>query len=215
MVDIRLLSTTTTGRYLVEPAPRSGAPLLVGFHGYGQRAEHMLEDLRRIPGAAGWTLVAVQALHRFYSPKTGEVVGSWMTSLDRAQAIADNVAYVLRVVAELRGEGGNGKLVLAGFSQGAAMAWRAAVGCVPCHGLIVLGGDLPVDVTQVRPLVLPPVLIGCGGQDPFYPGPQLERDLAALASLGCQPEVCRFEGGHEWGPGFLVAAGRFLERAGG
>ncbi len=77
MTETRLLSTTTTGRYVVEPGPRPGAPLLVGFHGYGQRAEHLLEDLRRIPGAAGWTLVAVQALHRFYSTRTREVVGSW------------------------------------------------------------------------------------------------------------------------------------------
>ena len=108
MIETHLLSTTTTGRYLVEPAPQPGAPFLVGFHGYGQRAEHLLEELRRIPGAAGWTLVAVQALHRFYSTKTREVVGSWMTSLDRDQAIEDNISYVLRVVAELRAERGNG-----------------------------------------------------------------------------------------------------------
>jgi predicted esterase len=211
MIETHLLSTATTGRYLVEPAPQPGAPLLVGFHGYGQRAEHLLEELRRIPGAAGWTLVAVQALHRFYSTKTREVVGSWMTSLDRDQAIEDNIAYVLRVVAELRAERGNGKLVFAGFSQGAAMAWRAAARCQPCHGLVVLGGDLPGDVAQVHSLVLPPVLLGRGEQDTFYTGPQIERDLAALKSLGFQPEVVRFDGGHEWGPGFLTVAGRFLE----
>src|ERR1035437_8105605 len=65
MTETRTLSTATLGRYLVEPASQvSGgdAPLLVGFHGYAQNAEHLLEELRRIPGAAGWTLVAVQAL---------------------------------------------------------------------------------------------------------------------------------------------------------
>ena len=215
MIETRLLSTPTTGRYLVEPAPGPGTPLLVGFHGYGQRAEHLLEDLRRIPGAAGWTLVAVQALHRFYNARTQEVVGSWMTSLDRDRAIADNLAYVLRVVAELRAERGNGELVYAGFSQGAAMAWRAAARCGPCQGLVVLGGDLPGDVAQGPALPLPPVLLGRGEQDPFYTGPQLERDLAALQSLGVQAETVRFEGGHEWGPGFLAAAGRFLERVRG
>jgi predicted esterase len=214
MTETHLLSTTTTGRYLVESASRPGAPLLVGFHGYGQRAEHMLEDMRRIPGAAGWTLVAVQALHRFYSTKSREVVGSWMTSLDRDQAIDDNLSYVQRVVAELRAERGNGKLVFAGFSQGAAMAWRAATHCGPCHGLVVLGGDLPRDVAQIHSLVLPPVLLGRGEQDIFYPGPQFERDLATLETMGVQAEVVRFEGGHEWGAGFLMAAGRFLERVG-
>ena len=215
MTEIRLLSTTTTGRYLVEPALQPGAPLLVGFHGYGQRAEHLLEALRRIPGAPGWTLVAVQALHSFYSPKTREVVGSWMTSLDRDQAIEDNVAYLMRVVAELRAERGDCKLVFAGFSQGAAMAWRAAARCGPCHGLVILGGDLPGDVARIQSLVLPPVLLGRGDQDPFYTGPQLEKDLAVLGSMGLQVEVARFQGGHEWGPGFLVAASRFLERVRG
>jgi len=207
MTETRLLSTTTTGRYVVEPGPRPGAPLLVGFHGYGQRAEHLLEDLRRIPGAAGWTLVAVQALHRFYSTRTREVVGSWMTSLDRDLAIADNLSYVQRVLAELRAERGNGKLVFAGFSQGAAMAWRAAAHCGSCHGVVVLGGDLPGDVARTHPLVLPPVLLGRGGQDPFYTAAPLERDLASLDRLGCQAEVVRFEGGHGWDSGFLEAAG--------
>ncbi len=184
----------------------------MGFHGYGQRAEHLLEDLRRIPGAGSWTLVAVQALHRFYNAKAREVVGSWMTSLDRDPAIEDNVSYVQRVVAELRAARGNGRLVFAGFSQGAAMAWRAAARCGPCHGLVVLGGDLPEDVARARILVLPPVLLGRGEQDAYYTGPQFEKDQATLESLGAKAEAVRFEGGHEWGPDFLTAAGRFLDR---
>ena len=212
MTETRLLTTSITGRYLVEPSLQAGAPLLVGFHGYGQRAEHLLEDLRRLPGAGGWTLVAVQALHRFYSPMTRKVVGSWMTSLDRDQAIADNLAYVRRVVAELRAERGDGKLVFAGFSQGAAMAWRAAAWCGPCDGLVVLGGDLPPDVAEAPGLALPPVLLGRGERDAFYEAAQFEQDLTVLDALGFQAEAVRFEGGHEWGPGFLEAAGRVLDR---
>jgi predicted esterase len=214
MIETRTLSTATTGRYLVEPAsstPEGGDALLVGFHGYGQHAEQLMQDMRRIPGAAGWTLVAVQALHRFYSPKTQDVVGSWMTSQDRELAIEDNLAYVTRVVAEVRAERGNGKLVFAGFSQGAAMAWRAAAHCKPCHGLLVLGGDLPRDVAEAPTLVLPPMLIGRGERDTFYTALQLEKDLGVLESRGYQAEVIRFEGGHEWSLTYLDAAGRFLE----
>jgi len=212
MTETRLLSTPITGRYLVEPAAAAGAPLLVGFHGYGQKAEELLEDLRRIPGAEAWTLVAVQALHRFYRSKTGEVVGSWMTRMDRDQAIADNVIYVGRVLAEMRGQQGGGKLVFAGFSQGAAMVWRAAARCGPCHGLVVLGGDLPADVSGGGSPDLPPVLLGRGTEDEFYTAAQLARDLAALEAMGREVEVVRFAGGHEWGSGFLEATGRFLER---
>ena len=212
MTETRLLSTATTGRYLVEPASQPQAPTLVGFHGYGQRAEHLLADLRRLPGASGWNLVAVEALHRFYSSKTREVVASWMTSLDRDQAIEDNVAYVGRIVAELRAEWGPGRLVFAGFSQGAAMAWRAATRCGPCAGLLVLGGDLPRDVARAGGQAPPPVLLGRGTQDALYPLQQFEKDLAALETLGWPAEAVRFEGGHAWEPGFLEAAGRFLER---
>jgi predicted esterase len=218
MTETHTLSTTTLGRYLVEPATQAsggGAPLLVGFHGYAQNAEHLLAVLRRIPGAKGWTLVAVQALHRFYSAKTREVVGSWMTSLDREQAIQDNLAYVARVVAELRAEWGHGPLVFAGFSQGAAMAWRAAAHCGPCQGLIILGGELPRDVAEAAVLNLPPTLIARGERDSLYTAPQLAKDLAALEARGLQPEVVNFDGGHEWAPGFLNAVGRFLERVRG
>lgn len=214
MTEVRTLRTPTVGRYLVEPASlasEASAPLLVGFHGYGQHAEHLLQELRRIPGASGWTLVAVQALHRFYSAKTQEVVGSWMTSLDREQAIEDNLAYVARVVAELRADRENSKLVFAGFSQGAAMAWRAAAHCRPCQGLLVLGGDLPRDVAEAPALDLPPILIGRGERDGFYTAPQLVKDLAVLEARGLQAEVIHFDGGHEWSPAFLGAAGRFLE----
>ncbi|HJV91645.1 MAG TPA: hypothetical protein VJ623_15140 [Holophagaceae bacterium] len=210
MPEIRTLSTATLGRYLVDPAG-PGAPLLVGFHGYGQHAGHLLEELQRIPGSRRWTRVSVQALHPFYNPKTREVVASWMTSQDREQAIEDNLAYVGRVLTELRAAHGHGRLVFAGFSQGAAMAWRAAAR-FPCKGLLALGGDLPRDVTEASHLVLPPMLLGRGERDAFYSADHLVKDLSLLQAYGFHPETLTFDGGHEWGPEFLEAAGRFLDR---
>jgi hypothetical protein len=90
----RTIPATTVGAYLVckpeEPRP---APMLVGFDGYGQNAEACMAELERIPGSSALLLVAVQALHRFYDRKHDEVVGRWMTKLDREQAIADNERY--------------------------------------------------------------------------------------------------------------------------
>ncbi|HEU4952861.1 MAG TPA: dienelactone hydrolase family protein [Holophagaceae bacterium] len=209
MTETRTLRTDTTGRYLVERGP-DGAPLLVGFHGYGQCAETLLADLRRIPGVDRWTLVSVQALHRFYT-RSQEVVASWMTRQDREAAIADNLAYVGRVLDALRAEGHAGHIVLTGFSQGAAMAWRAAAR-FPCDGLVILGGDLPEDAAEAPGLAGRPILLGRGETDTLYSAPQLEKDLAALRARGLKPEVCRFEGDHAWHPDFLDAAGRFLER---
>ena len=78
--DVHGIAATTHGRYLVAPADTPGpAPLLVGFHGYGEHAERHLVELERIPGSGRWTRVAVQALHRHYSESRRHVVGSWMT----------------------------------------------------------------------------------------------------------------------------------------
>jgi predicted esterase len=209
---VRTLPATTLGRYLVEERS-AGSPTLVGFHGYGETAEEHLAELRRLPGADRFRLAAVQALHRFYRTRTEEVVGSWMTKLDREQAIADNVAYVTRVVESLLAEQATPAVVYAGFSQGAGMAWRAAAG-VPrrCHGLLVLGGDLPPDVAAAPALALPPVLIGRGVTDPYYTADKMAHDLAALRARGVRAETVVFDGGHVWGEPFREAAGAFLAR---
>ncbi len=209
----RVLPTRTLGRYLIED--RAGSlPLLVGFHGYGENAEVHLDQLRRLPGAERFRVAAVQALHRFYNTKTGEVVGSWMTKLDREQAIADNLAYVARVVEEIEREHGPAShLVYAGFSQGVAMAYRAAAwGVRPCHGLVALGGDMPPDVAADPSVALPPALIGRGTEDTWYTEEKMARDLEVLRARGVAVETLVFPGGHEWAPPFLEAAGRFLER---
>ena len=207
----RTLPVSTVGRYLVAPAEGPGpAPLLVGFHGYAQGAEGLLADLAAVPGAARWHRVSVLGLHRFYNTRTQEVVASWMTRLDREQAIADNLAYARAVVAALRGElVVSGAPVFAGFSQGASMAWRAAA-AVPSRGVIALGGDVPPDVAQSGTR-LPPALLGRGRDDTWYTQAKLDADLAALAPLAERVETVVFDGGHEWTDAFRQAAGGFLD----
>jgi predicted esterase len=61
-----------------------------------------------------------------YKGRTDEVVASWMTRQDRETAISDNVAYVDAAVASVPREP-QSPVVYAGFSQGTAMAFRAAV----------------------------------------------------------------------------------------
>src|SRR5580704_1548028 len=126
----RAIATGTHGRYLIEPPASAGpAAVLVGFHGYSEGAEAQLERMRRIPGADRWLLVSIQALHRFYQRRTNDVVASWMTRQDRELAIADNLAYVNAVIDAVDREyPGARPLVLAGFSQGVSMTFRAATG---------------------------------------------------------------------------------------
>lgn len=213
-VTVHTVAARALGRYLVE-GPKRG-PLLVGFHGYGENAEKHLEALRALEGVGAFRLAAIQALHRFYNTRTGEVVGCWMTRLDREQAVADNLAYVAAVVDALVSEGAPERLVFAGFSQGASMAWRAAVRSAhPCHGVIALGGDMPPDVAEDPAVAFPPVLIGRGTRDGWYTEMKMARDLDVLKARGAPLETVVFEGGHEWGEPFLRAAGGFLGRISG
>ena len=162
---VRTVAVTTHGRYLVmsPAAPPAGA--IVGFHGYAENAETHLEALRSIPGGDGWLLVAVQALHPFYT-RDQRVVANWMTRQDRDLAIAVNLAYVRRVVDEVTtAHGRSGPLVFAGFSQGGAMAYRAAVDGTAA-GLIILAADVPPEIAARAVLQLPPVLLGRGTSDP-------------------------------------------------
>jgi predicted esterase len=204
------IETTTHGRVLIEDAAVSpSGRVLVGFHGYGQNADIMLDELRRIPGAEAWRLVSVQALHPFYTRGDREVVASWMTRQDREAAIADNLAYVDRAVAAAVGDDGR-TLAFLGFSQGASMAARAAARSRRrASGLILLGGDIPPDVKDDPHVAVPPTLVGVGGADAWYRA-RVESDLEYLARRGIAHRVVRFAGGHEFTDEFRAAAGEWL-----
>ena len=214
------VETTTPGRVLVEDAAGSASGrLLVAFHGYGQNADEMLSDVRAIPGASGWQIISVQALHRFYTRNDQGVVASWMTRQDREHAIGDNILYVDRVIDTIRGQGQgprvqDGPVVFLGFSQGVAMAYRAALlGRHFAAGIIALAGEIPPEITS-RPasgVPWPRVLIGVGSQERWYVADELNADVSFLKSQNVDHEVVRFNGGHEWTTEFRTAAGRWLD----
>jgi predicted esterase len=199
-MDVRHIATVTHGRFLVE----SGSPerLLVGFHGYAENAEAHMNELMRIPGREEWTLVAVNALNRFYT-RAEQTVGSWMTSQDRELAIADNLAYVQGVLGTFSQPR---TLVFAGFSQGVAMAFRAAAAIVSTTAVIAIGGDVPPDVDPL----LPPVLLARGVRDEWYSEEKMRGDLERLS--GGDVTRVDFDGAHEWTDEVRAAAGRFLTR---
>ncbi len=205
---------TTHGRYLVTPSRENGpAPLLVGFHGYGEAAETQLERLAAIPGSDRWTIVAIQGLHRFYRRGNGEVVASWMTRQDRDLAMADNRAYVAAVVAaEWSARFGSRHVVYAGFSQGVAMAFRAA--CASAHpvgGVIGVGGDIPPELGRASLGAMGPVLICRGSRDEWYTAEKFEQDQQRLRDAVVDFTAVEFDGGHEWAGGAVAAASEFLE----
>jgi predicted esterase len=212
---------TVHGRVLIEhdgdAAVSSG--VLVGFHGYAQTAEDMMVELRQIPGAAAWTRVSIQALNRFYIRGDARVVANWMTREDREQAITDNIAYVDAALTQALpsarvARSGPAPLVFVGFSQGVAMAYRAALmGLRAADGILALAGDLPPELKTEHPLrqPWPRVVIGVGEKEEWYSPEKVAADAAFLSSRGIDHSVVRFSGGHEWTNEFRAAAGRFLD----
>jgi predicted esterase len=198
------------GRVLVRDvdSPRG---LLVGFHGYAETAEAQLERLTAVPGMDAWTLVAAQGLNRFYRGRTQDVVAGWMTRQDRDDAIRDNVAYIDNVIDATRT--GSEAIVFAGFSQGVAMAFRAAVlGKARAIGVVAVGGDVPPELLAGSVSPFPRVLLIRGATDDWYTAKKLEADISALRARGADPEAFTHDGGHEWTGDVARAAGKVLAR---
>ena len=100
-----------------------------------------------------------------------------------AAAVVSAAVEVDAGVAQAAVLGTSAPLVFLGFSQGVAMAFRAAAGHPDdCAGIIALGADVPPDV-RAATTSLPPVLT-----------------------------LCEYAGGHEWTNAFREAAGAFLSR---
>lgn len=134
-----------------------------------------------------------------------------LARLDPDHAIADNLAYAAAVHAAVRREEAAGApVVVVGFSQGAAQAYRVALALgSACAGIVALGGDVPPDVTAHAGR-LPPVLIGRGSRDGWYTAAGLAADVEMLRAAGATWSVCEFDGGHEWGDVFVTAPAQWI-----
>ncbi len=203
--------TQTHGRVLIKTSGVISAVTLVGFHGYAQSAEDMMDVLQRIPGSDEFTLVSIQALNRFYTRGDQKIVASWMTRQDREQTIADNLIYVDRALEEKQI---GTPLFFVGFSQGVAMAYRAAlVGRRRAAGIIAIGGDVPPDVKNVPAERWPRVMIAIGDKDQWYTADKVSGDEAFLDGHGVPHRIHRSDAGHESTDEMLSAAARFIANA--
>jgi predicted esterase len=105
------------------------------------------------------------------------------------------------------------RLVFVSFSQGAAMAYRAACASLrPVSGMITLGGDVPPELDRAALARIPSVLVGRGSRDEWYSAAKLEQDAQRLREAGVGVSEVPLDAGHEWTASFADAAGNFLTR---
>ena len=210
MIKSLNIATRIHGRVLVREVADPVA-VIAGFHGYMENAEIQMARLEALPDAADATLVSVQGLNRFYRGRSEEVVAGWMTRQDREAMIADNIEYIDRAL-DASGPAGI-PLFTAGFSQGVAMAFRAAIrGRRRAIGVVAVGGDVPPELLEDPTLAFPAVLLVRGERDDWYTSAKLEADGSALRARNTAVETFVHRGGHEWTADVAAAAARFIGR---
>ena len=119
-----------------------------------------------------------------------------MTREDRELMIGDNVAYIDAAIAAVAAGRSIERLVLFGFSQGVATAFRSGLrGARKADLVLALGGDVPPELLGDASLTFPRVLLARGTRDEWYTAAKLEADVAALRARGVAVDTLTFDGG--------------------
>ncbi len=206
------IQTTIHGFYIIkEPVNKIPSPLLVGFHGYGEKSEAQMKMLQQIPGAQSWFCCSIQALHSFYNSK-GKIGYCWMTSEDRELRIQENIDYVNSVISELKENYSiNNTLVFHGFSQGTGIACRAAVlGDHQPAGVVLMGGDIPPELESLDRMQR--ILLPRGNKDRIYLKGKWLQDVSRIEQSNLDASFCNFDGGHAGNEKYYKAVGKFLKQ---
>jgi predicted esterase len=186
-----------------------GAGVLVALHGHGDEPA----DARRWAAEvapAGWEVVAPGAPVR-------DGVRSWFSTGPRgvdARELDDAVRRVGDVAARIRRAGR--PVVLAGFSQGAAVALAAAAGGAEVNGVVALCGfwpDAGQDLAAPDGDAPPPVLLLAGGRDEVVPAVLSEDAAAALGAAGWVVQARTLPCAHAVEPAMADEARAFVEHA--
>jgi predicted esterase len=101
------------------------------------------------------------------------------------------------------------RMYATGFSGGARVAIRIAIGCKCLAGVIANGAGFPVDLTASQPMHF--VFFGAAGVDDFN-YPELKSLEESLTKAGTSHRIQTFAGRHEWPPvSVTMAAVEWME----
>jgi len=199
----------TARYYTIGPTHGFPRELWVVVHGYGQLAHRFakwfsaLDDGTRL-------IVAPEALSRFYLDPVAErrtqaeprVGATWMTREDRESEIADYVAYLEHLTAEVRRHhtGAGPRIVVLGFSQGAATVcrWLASSELRADH-LVLWSGGIPPELevaTWSTRLHGASLTLVAGDGDEMVPASAVVAEGERLSAAGVAFTLLRYSGGH-------------------
>lgn len=225
MKSHRIVVPRSARYYTLGPTHGFPRELWIVCHGYGQLARRFIEQFSALDDGTR-LIVAPEALSRFYLdpipvrrqhavPRVG---ATWMTREDRDAEIADHIAYLDLVAAEVRQHlaGASPRLVVFGFSQGTATVcrWLAASEFRADHLVLWAGGippelDLPEWAAQLRGAS---ITLVAGDADTMVPPEAVAREAERLSSAGVAFHAHRFAGEHQIDATALAAVAEELQR---
>jgi predicted esterase len=175
------------------------------FHGYGQLAEYFIkkfEDLNPQHNSEQHYVIAPQGLSTAYLESfTGRVGANWMTKHDRELDIKNNLNYLETLVKNELNEIAiaDKKLIVLGFSQGAATASRwIAYTDFEVAKFLVWGGMIAHDIDAIfYQKMKDKITLFYGDEDEFISEEGLKISLMKLEKLGISPKVIPYKGTHK------------------
>ena len=171
--------------------------IVLCLHGYGQLADEFLLEFSPL-FSEKVCFVGAEGISRFYlRGGTGKLGASWMTSMERGEEIRNYLEYLSALLEELCALARNAKVVILGFSQGAATASRL---CVFWKGkiekLIVCSSKIPEDVLQTNEIKIPVDMI-YSDEDAWHPLQDFELHFLELEKRSIPYKSWKFNGKHE------------------
>ncbi|MEQ9403396.1 MAG: hypothetical protein RIM99_07425 [Cyclobacteriaceae bacterium] len=208
MIDEKHLNVTiSTPYYTLNDLTEKTEHVWMVFHGYGQLAKFFLQKFQILDPEKNF-IIAPQGLSKFYQNGFyGRVGASWMTKEDRLTEIDNQHSYIQSVLQEA-GDLTNKKLIYFGFSQGTATMGRfAASSKIPFDKMIIWAGTFPPDIEPHAFNYLSgseEIRYFTSRKDPFFKEEMIENQNEVVKkTLGREPELTWYEGGHKVVPELL------------
>jgi phospholipase/carboxylesterase len=190
-------------------------PLLVVLHGRGADANDLSDLAPMIDGPEGYRFVFANA-PRPFEPYPGMTFGfTWFDGWPPTrESIAESRALLLEFLDEIteRFPPKDGKLILAGFSQGGMMALDTGFRTgQTLSGIISMSGGLfEEDLPKLEPRR---VLLVHGTLDDMIPVVAARRARRVLEEHGIEPEYHEFPMGHHVTPESMAVVSEFIRNS--
>jgi predicted esterase len=198
----------TARYYTIGPTHGFPRELWVVAHGYAQLARRFIKWFAPLDDGTRW-LVAPEALSRYYLDPVGDrthperrVGATWMTREDREAEIADYVAYLEHLTAEVRRHlsGAGPRIVVLGFSQGTATVCRwLASSELRADQIVLWAGGIPPELevgSWSARLHGAALTLVAGEEDEMVPESAVVAEGERLSAAGVAFTLLRYPGGH-------------------